>query len=275
MQRARDDVDQARISLEADRFRLRFALLALRIDHATEMQSRVEAATILDGVERYAAETAADAERVNKSVIAPAKGRTAERAGTFLMTILVPSVRVLRAAALLELLARKTDAENEVAHLKRAPAPDPPQAGSEEVAEIQNIIKAVTADPTAMTYRVRYNLACFWSRVASSGLAISTSADASLGDGSPAAESQPLLVSYRQLRRGLEQAPFGEQLELAKLARVDPSLQRLRDDELTASLTRLLLAEYLVSTDPEFWTSATTDAADSSQTSRLTEGTTH
>jgi hypothetical protein len=232
---------QAEIALQCDRFRLRFALLALRLNHATPVTlANLE---LVREVSAYARATMRDANAV-LTAIAEYRGRTVERTRAFLTRTMIPSVQVVLAGSLLE-----------IARAAIPFAQDPATLGEngrwmEEKTEIESIIRSLTTDPNGVTFRVDYNLACFWSRVKASGLPIDASLDVirdsadSKTSSDPSASTAPLDKSYAHLRRALANAPYGEGVRLARLAGNDPALASLAHDEQWADLFKLLLDGY-------------------------------
>lgn len=231
------DPQQARISLQSDRFRLRFSLLARQLDRAAGLSTRDQSRLQLQKVITDARETVEAATKAADEMT-KAKGRVAKRSRRLLTEMLIPSIRLLLAGALVE---RGVDAfvtnDNEAEQL---------------VESVGSIIESVTKSPQLLTYRVRYNLACLWARIAARGVPVPPSRDATLPGLSTTSELndpkfQPsaLGLAYNHLDAGLRDAPFGEQLGLAKWASDDPSLAALRDSEATADATKLLLTPYL------------------------------
>jgi hypothetical protein len=249
--------EQAKIALQCDRFRLRFSLLALRINHATPATETKQVELIRE-VADYARETLDLANKVCTDT-AQYKGRTVDRTRTFLSQAMIPSVNVVLAGSLLEL-----------ARADIAPSQDPAAIEGEKwtaaKAEIEDIITQVTDGPTPVTFRVHYNLACFWARVHTSQLPISddidTNPDKSSDDStgfvgklvswlpgthSPTDQvSTPALVkSYLHLRKCLADAPYCEGVRLARAAGSDPALAGLRGAQDWVRPFKLLVDGYL------------------------------
>ncbi len=177
---------------------------------------------------------------------------------------MIPSVNVVLAGALLEL-----------ARADIAPSQDPAaiegQKWTAAKAEIEHIITQVTDSPEPVTFRVHYNLACFWARVHTSKLPISDDIDTNPDNSSddspgfvgklvallPGSHSQtsqvgpPALVkSYLHLRKCLADAPFREGCRLARAARADPALAGLRDSKEWVDPFKLLVDGYLETSAP-------------------------
>ncbi|KRC48735.1 MULTISPECIES: hypothetical protein [unclassified Nocardioides] len=126
-------------------------------------------------------------------------------ANDFLGQSLVPAAYVLRAGALLELAWAQRDDDERVA-----------------VAATTSWDLVAGMDVSAVSYRVRYNLACYWSSWIDRVIVPPVGTD----DRPPTA--YPARRALAELRTSLATAPFLAAARLADWAVRDPSLARLR-----------------------------------------------
>lgn len=194
--------------VQTNRLRLSYALAAAHL-HRSLQTTEPERRTALRAAQDHADTAVRDAETLQEESTSPAAVRRAgilggyawaqvvnTRLDTFLKTVYIPTARVLRAGALMELAFT-----GEKADLK---APD------REVNEIRS------GQPP---YRTRYNVACY---LASKAM--------HLGEPELKSKREMTLLgeAYSELEATLFAAPPGEQARLAARALLDPSLAALR-----------------------------------------------
>ena len=225
-----DDRAADRLSLQADRFRLYYALIV----HAMNSGEVGQAVDRLKRVDKTAEEAIREARRVLEVEVTPG-GLASHREAVFLSNVFVPSVEILRAGALIQLVSMRAERDEADARLLIVGS----LLADVYPRQAPRSLLSFRRRALELNHRVRYNIACFWSTAEGLGIAHEVPRDG-------LDVEVPIEESYAQLRDALASAPAGEQATFAKMALADGSLRTLREDDRTKLRVDLLLSGYSV-----------------------------
>lgn len=224
--------DELKLSLQPERFRLRYSRAAASVHEALARLERPPQSGEIPGPDpdnsrplalliAACEDTGRAIEKVDEVIghLGTAGDGLSVAVRSFLADIIKPSMQVLRAGALLKLrrLQASVDDEDDV----------------EAEAQV-----AAIAGRDNLSWRVRYNVACYYASKPLPG-----------GEASAEKSSDPRSTAFAQLEAALATAPRREATRLASWAERDPSLASLRTDEWKARVERLL-RRYTVAEKP-------------------------
>ncbi len=204
---------RAKYSLQPERFRLRYSLIARRMHHVLE--SGDERGVELKQIVKEADAIITDARSVSQKPPRGSGRDLSSRVKEFLDNQIVSTTAVLREGAVLE-----------VDHLGGKTRPNTDQLAKRLSRALRD---------TSTTYRSLYNEACFWSCASAHYKSVRP-------DDPQVAKALDLSMGH--LRRCLSTAPPAEAAILAAKAPGDPSLRAVLSDEAREPVLRRLLSLY-------------------------------